>query len=317
VISPADAGEISWDDTDLTLEASEDWTGDFTLKVRATNICGDGEWSEELMITLSQNPDLYAVGGGGAYCEGGEGVEITLDGSQEGVDYELYLDAEATGNIISGNGSPLSFTNITAVGLYEVIGFNDNCEAYMMEQVEVVVNALPTPEISGLDMVCDNDVTEYETTENEGSTYTWEVTGGEIIDGQGTYMATIEWGDAGEGTVTVTEEDANMCSATTEAFEVFIDDCTDISENGIENGFRVYPNPANNILNLSFEGVDGEKVRLFVYNQLGQVVIEKEFTGQSGMQSEQINISGLQNGLYIIKIISGNNDQLTKRIIKN
>ena len=41
-LTPASAGTIVGSGAEIELEVSATWTGDFTLRVRATNICGDG-----------------------------------------------------------------------------------------------------------------------------------------------------------------------------------------------------------------------------------------------------------------------------------
>ena len=316
-LSPTEAGELTWSENEAYFEVAEDWTGEFTLRVMAGNFCGDGPWSELFTGTAYLTPDVFVLQGGGSYCEGGEGVELTLDGSQEGVDYELYLEGEPTAQVVPGTGGAISFGNQTEAGLYEAIGFTVSCETYMSEQIEVSINPLPTPAIEGLEMVCDFDVTDYETTDNAGSVYTWEVTGGTIIDGQGTYMVTIEWGEAGDGTVTVTEQDANGCEATSEAFEVFIDDCTDITENGLENQLNVYPNPVSSKLNIEIGGDMDERTNVEIFNHLGQLVFEQEIAVQGKNQTMQVGVSNLEKGLYIIRIQRKNETVISKRIIKN
>lgn len=108
-VDPAAAGSITWEDNLATFTADDTWTGDFSIKVRATNMCGDGEWSDELECTQYTSPDEFNLEGGGSYCLGGDGVEITLDGSQSGIDYELFLDGESTGIIVAGTGSEITF----------------------------------------------------------------------------------------------------------------------------------------------------------------------------------------------------------------
>jgi hypothetical protein len=57
----------------------------------------------------------YNMTGAGAYCQGGAGVAVGLDGSQiPGVKYLLYKNASAQGSYIPGTGVALSFGNQTA-----------------------------------------------------------------------------------------------------------------------------------------------------------------------------------------------------------
>ena len=81
-VDPVEAGSISWEDTSAVFQADDTYTGDFTIRVRATNICGDGEWSENYEGTLYLSPAAFNIEGGGNYCLNGDGVEITLAGSE-------------------------------------------------------------------------------------------------------------------------------------------------------------------------------------------------------------------------------------------
>jgi len=76
----------------------------------------------------------YSVTGGGPYCLGGAGVTVSLDGSTAGVDYELYLDGTATGNIITGPaiGGQIDFNNLTALGTYTIVARQGTCERIML-----------------------------------------------------------------------------------------------------------------------------------------------------------------------------------------
>lgn len=86
---------------------------------------------DSAQVTLYMLPDIFNITGGGAYCEGGLGVDIGLDSSEVGISYELYLDGTSTGNIIQGTGNPLLFTNITQAGEYTIFGYNDYCSEWM------------------------------------------------------------------------------------------------------------------------------------------------------------------------------------------
>ena len=395
-LTPSDVGTLDIDGIEASIVVSDDWTGDFTLKVRATNICGDGEWSEILEGTVYISPDEYTLQGGGPLCEGSEGVEITLDGSQTSIEYELFVDDESTGIIVEGTGDPLSFGLVTEAGYYTAFATNDNCEVLMAEQIEVSVLPLPSqpaiptgpiavcdeptsdytseggegadsyvwmltpeeagnitsdglqatvnwnseftgtatvslagvndcgegeasetleitigatiPEIFGADLVCDFSEEVYDVTENEGSTYTWEITGGTITEGQGTYMITVAWDGEGNGTLSVDEENENGCEGSSEVFEVVIDDCTGISEKENKE-ITIFPNPAN------------ESVNVKAQIPISEVSISKitgNYTYTNKFQSNivHINTSDLMPGIYFLKIRTSGGIIIKKLIIK-
>ena len=83
--------------------------------------------------------------------------------------------------------------------------------------VDVVINPLPSPVITGANPVCQNTggSTEiYSTPANAGSTYNWTVVGG-TLSGQGTNQIAVLWTTPGEGSVSVTETVISTgCTAT-------------------------------------------------------------------------------------------------------
>ena len=390
-LSPADAGTLTWNMNEAELETADDWTGDFTIKVRASNDCGDGDWSDEFSGSLFGSPADYEVEGGGSYCLGDDGVEITLNGSDSGIDYELYLDGDPTGTILSGTGSELNFGLQTEEGYYTVVASNSNCDMTMTgqvqvsidypplepgtptgpeiicneestdyetdgtgdadsyewilepeeagtimpngmeanvvwnsefsgtayisvygindcgdgnpsEELEVAVDGTPSPEILGEALACDFSTEMYEVEETAGSTYTWEVTGGTITDGQGTYMITVDWDGVGTGTIDVAEETENGCEGVSETFEVTIDDCTAIGENGMLENVTVYPNPARNNVNISLSVEAGKSFQTNVYSTMGQLVYSTQEVGNGNNQVINIDVNNLPQGLYIIQV---------------
>ena len=403
-INPADAGTLTWNMNTASLEI-EDWTGTLTIKVRATNMCGDGDWSDSLSVTVNESPIEYDLEGGGSFCEGGDGVEITLSDSQTDITYELYLDGDATGITVEGTGSEISFGYQTDAGYYTATGSNDDCTIEMYNQVQVIVlfapeaparptgdtlvchgsshdystagsddaddyawyldpadagtitaNGLnatvnwnddfsgmasltvagindcgegnpseaieitvenPVPVISGAGEVCDNTDETYEVDEYAGSTYTWNVTGGEVTEGQGTYLVTVHWNEPGTGIITVEEETQSGCTGSSEEFAVTIDNCTGLGEN-IENGdFQIYPNPAKNVLHIVYNTQQQQTVWISIYSQSGRLISKQMMTKINHFTGEVIDISNLKNGLYFVVLNTSDSELFKTKFIKN
>jgi len=69
--------------------------------------------------------------------------------------------------------------------------------------------------------------------------------------------------------------------------------------------FSVYPNPTSSLINISStEQVD----RVDLYNPLGQIVLSKT------NNLTKLNIENLKQGLYVLKLYSGDKS-VTKKII--
>ncbi len=77
----------------------------------------------------------------------------------------------------------------------------------------VTINPLPNPVIEGPASVCQNSLQTYKVTGVAGNTYSWAVTGGNIIRaGQNTPSVTVEWTLPGSYTLTVTETNTFGCT---------------------------------------------------------------------------------------------------------
>jgi hypothetical protein len=65
---------------------------------------------------------------------------------------------------------------------------------------------------------------------------------------------------------------------------------------------NVYPNPAENIINVELRGINEEKCKFVIRNVLGIALIEKEIKADGTVTS--IDISKLQNGLYLYEVLN-------------
>ncbi len=394
-VLPSDAGIITGSDTSAIFESAGNWNGSYTIKVMASNDCGSSPWSSELSCTLAFTPQPYFVEGGGSYCEGGSGLEVTLDGSETGVDYELFFDNVSTGTILAGTGSPLSFGYQTDEGIYSVTGYSIDCstpmfgEAYIYvvniptaasqptgpeevcpntttdyqtspipdadtlvwtlnpsdagiiigsgeniliewsatysgmaylsiygsndcgdgdpsDDLEINVNEMPSPEIMGETLVCEDEEEVYSTNDNTGSTYVWEVQGGDIVSGSGTSEIIVLWTTIGSGTVLVTETSAATCEGISDTLNVVIDECIGINELSNES-ISLYPNPAKDKVTITITLSNAMAYEIVVFNQFGQQVYTAQANADSGQDSHQINTASLPTGLYFVKMTTSTN----------
>ena len=156
------------------------------ITVYTTNGCGD---SAPLVLGVTANPlpQVFNVTGGGAYCTGGAGVAIGLNGSASGVDYTLYRDAVSTGNVVSGIDAVISFGLQTLAGTYTVVAQNTTtlCTVDMAGSRIITINPSPIAndqnpadlcsEVAGENASVTVDLTTLETAINNegGVTYTW------------------------------------------------------------------------------------------------------------------------------------------------
>ncbi len=99
---------------------------------------------------------------------------------------------------------------------------------------------------------------------------------------------------------TITMDTSWLYSTTSTAQIVTISDCGTLGINEAIPGnetFSFYPNPASEVLNVSFLTERNSKYQVLIFNAIGHLILETELLG-----TEQINISELQNGLYFVKL---------------
>jgi len=107
-------------------------------------------------------------------------------------------------------------------GRYVVtVSTSDGCSG--SEAVEVIIDAPPTPIITGPVTACPGTATVYATTGSPGHDYAWTITGGTIISGQGTNAITVLWDNRAQGLLQLAETiQGPGCSALTPFYSVTV-----------------------------------------------------------------------------------------------
>ncbi|HPT21889.1 MAG TPA: HYR domain-containing protein, partial [Bacteroidales bacterium] len=177
------------------------------------------------VVTINPLPASFNVGASSnSYCSG-SGVQITLSGSETGVNYQLKHDGSDEDAPVPGTGSSLTWDNKT-YGVYTVVATNTttSCINNMTGSQTITSGTLPTPSISGDNSVCPGaSGVIYSTPLVSGNTYNWTVTGG-TFSGSGNSIS-VNWGATDPGTVAVTETITSTgCSSTTPDYIVLIGD---------------------------------------------------------------------------------------------
>ena len=73
---------------------------------------------------------------------------------------------------------------------------------------------------------------------------------------------------------------------------------------------KVYPNPASDVLNISVPGLNGNQNSIRVVDMKGTVMMEEKIT----RSLQQINISRLPKGVYMLKLVNGDKTTTSKFI---
>jgi len=127
-----------------------------------------------------------------------------------------------------------------------------------------------------------------------GDSFEWSVTGGEIVEGQGSNVLTVVWGEvSGSGAVFVVESDASGCEGEV-VRTVQILEATSVA--GLEMlTLSVMPNPAREWILLDWGANGDQQADIVVYDVRGAEVLRAVSTGR-------VSCEGLAPGRYTLKV---------------
>ena len=81
---------------------------------------------------------------------------------------------------------------------------------------------------------------------------------------------------------------------------------------------EIFPNPNNGSFNIVFNSLNSESYNIEIYSLMGQQVYLENFDSLIGENTKNINLTGLLNGVYFVRIISSSeNTAIVKKIIVN
>ncbi len=225
-LSPSDAGTLTSSGTTADFSPAPSFTGSYSIKVRAENFCGTGAWSEVLNCSLYHTPFAFQLSGDGAFCENSQGAELYLDGSENGVDYELFLDDISTGVILTGTGDTLIFGYFTDEGMYSSMGFTDHCSNDMGGQIWVHMLEIPgqAAQASGPETSCNNMSETYTTTGADNADhYNWlldPTNAGTLFENE--LEVLVEWSEDFTGQAYLSVSGENSCGSGSSSDELEI-----------------------------------------------------------------------------------------------
>ncbi len=106
--------------------------------------------TRKLSLIVNPLPLNYYVFGGGDYCAGTGGATIGLNGSDVGINYELYNNDTGFVDSLHGTGSELFYGPISVAGNYTIIAINwvTGCSSHMSGIASVGITPLNIPHVS-------------------------------------------------------------------------------------------------------------------------------------------------------------------------
>jgi len=283
------ATTIEWATTgDLTLVSGQT-TSTATFQMGANggdiivygqNACGQGV-ADTITFTAIQPSQVTATAGASTVCAG-DSTDLTASGSST---YAWSPVSSSNATVIV---TPAATTTYTVVGT-DVNGCTDTTT------VTVNVNPLPTVTLSALATVCVDDAS---VLLNQGSP------AGGAYSGTGVGAGNFSPATAGVGThaITYTYTDNNGCTNTATQ-NITVDACTGINELNINNLLSATPNPATEVVTLTWNPAVRVAV-IEVVDIQGRVV---NTVSNPTTSSVNIDVVSLPAGVYTIRVIDNVN----------
>ncbi|MES2681248.1 MAG: T9SS type A sorting domain-containing protein [Bacteroidota bacterium] len=248
-----------------------------TYYITGTNTLSGCSSSVTQVVTVLPAPVL-AVTGASSICQG-QSTSLSVQGASS---YNWAHGAV---------GTPVTITPSTT-STYSVVGVGTNgCSS--LQAIVINVNTVPTVSATASSyQACKGD--NITLTGSGASSYQWSANGSLVLFGNPVVMIVQS-----SGGYTMTGTDANGCSGVAK-FVVDVDACTAINEQvNNQNNVTVYPNPTTGFFNLAAKGTEIKSVDVF--DVTGRAV----FSDSIKNNTAEINISLLPNGIYSVKVTTG------------
>ncbi|MGE5318502.1 MAG: hypothetical protein ACM3ME_10945, partial [Chloroflexota bacterium] len=186
-----------------------------TVSVSYTNENGCKAATPTIMYVTVEMLPIPSLEGDNIVCEGESGVVYSTQSGMTGYLWNISGGTITSGGTTASNTATVTW-NTPGAGNISVNYTNSNgCFSVSPAALNVTINPLPVPVIAGDNAVCAGDMGVVYTTEAGMTGYNWVVTGGTVTSGgtSTSSLVTVNWLNAGSGSITVNYVNANGCTA--------------------------------------------------------------------------------------------------------
>jgi hypothetical protein len=268
--------------TNNTLSVSG--SGNYMVSITGGTNCSTTSLTQS--ITVNPSPTV-AVASASAICNG-QTATLTVSGAST---YTWNTSSNSTSITVS----PTVTTN------YSVVGTGTNsCTG--TTSLNLVVNPNPTvTAVSSASLLCVGQTA----TLNAGGalTYTWSTTSNSV---------SIAVSPTTTTTYTVNATDVNNCTGFATLTQS-VSTCAGMNEFSVNNGIRIYPNPANDKITIISDNTGGAPVSVEITNTLGQLIYSVKDLNQT---NNTIDISQYLKGIYYVTTHSDGEKSSTILIVQ-
>ncbi len=298
----------------ITVSVNASYTGGI-ISVAASNACGTGNARTK---ALNLNPPV---------TPGAIAGPITGVCNMSGVVYSIAAVPSASsylwtvsGGTIAGSNTGSSITvnwGSLITGSVSVVTVN-GCGVSSARTVAPVGKPGTPGVISGATTVCAAATYPYSIATVSGAdTYTWTAPSlSSVTAGQGTKQADITFGVFSASNLTITVKANNVCgSSLNRALNgITINYCPRLENTTSASNLNVYPNPAQENVNLVFNATSAYNYSINIVDITGRSVVSMNDAAVEGINQKLIDLTSVAAGVYYVVITSENQTQQIKLV---
>jgi hypothetical protein len=304
VLHPIAAGTVSGSGNSTSISWTPGWSGSAWIYVRGINSCGNGTYSDSLMIMVNTIPSQAATPTGiSSYCLGDPSGIYTTTGANGATSYQWVLHPIAAGTVPgTGNSTTVNWTpGWTGTAWIYVRGINGCGSGTYSDSLLITIHPLPTqPVISQNGGTLSSSYPTGNQWYYNGSTLSGETNQDYIPIINGDYY--------------VIYTDGNGCWSSSDTLNV-----NSVSVQEYNNHFilDIFPNPNNGKFTINFSVPSSGEISLEIINGLGSAIFRMDNVDINKFGQLHLDISGESSGIYFMIITSGDEVFRTKFILDN
>lgn len=265
--------------------------------------------SMEVLSSDNSLPDAVEISTNEIASEMYEGVLVSISDAEA-----LSNDGFGVFSVDDGSGSgnihrPIDIVyDITVGDLYNVAGpVSYSFNLFRVEMMEYCNNTAPTADFEyTVELVDGGAQVNFTSTITGADDIEWDYETGTEDDEESIEVLYTE-----NGTYSVTLLVENECGVEASVTKDVMVEGVGVEENAIHN-VVLYPNPATEVLNVSFASTTTETLEIRMVNTMGQVVYAAQVQTVSGAYTDQINVASFAKGVYTLEIVSADRVQVNK-----
>lgn len=148
------------------------------------------------------------------------------------------------------------------------------------------------------------------------TSYLWSISGGAAIAPAGV-SATVNFNSANTTTAVITVNAVNACGYSQPGKKTITVNlgCRNASDLTSSVDFSAYPNPTAGLLSVSFQAEKSAKHNVKVTDLLGNVVISNVISATEGANMQELNLSNVAKGMYLLSIETEGSTVQTLRVV--